>query len=86
MKDTMTDDEIKHALNLAKCYLTGGDSPPLRADTTPTLAHAVLALHAKVERMQPVVDALDKHERQYQTASGLKSAIRHYRNGVESTR
>ncbi len=52
----MTADEIKHAINLAKCYLTGGDSPPLRTDTTPTLAHAVLALHAEVERMRPAVD------------------------------
>jgi hypothetical protein len=55
-KDAMTDDETKHAVSLAKCYLTGGDSPPLRADTTPTLAHAVLALHAEIEKMRPVFD------------------------------
>lgn len=52
----MTDDEIKHAISLAKCYLTGGDSPPLRTDTTPTLALAVLAFHAEIEKMRPVYD------------------------------
>ena len=45
-------DEIEHAVRLAGCYLTGGDSPPLRADTTPTLARAVIALHAKVEKLR----------------------------------
>jgi hypothetical protein len=52
----MTEDEIKHAISLAKCYLTGGDSPPLRADTAPTLARGVLALHVEVEKMRPVYD------------------------------
>lgn len=55
-KGAMTDDEIKHAISLAKCYLTGGNSPPLRTDTTPKLAHAALALHAEVEKMRPVYD------------------------------
>jgi outer membrane murein-binding lipoprotein Lpp len=75
----MIDDETKHAISLAACYLAGGDSPPIRAETTPTLARAVLALHAEVERMRPVVDALDKHEQMYQTAGGLKNAIANYR-------
>jgi hypothetical protein len=66
----MTDDEIKHAIRLAECYLTGGDSPPIRADTTPTLARAVLALHAEVERMRPVVDAFDYGAKEAQDEVG----------------
>lgn len=53
----MTNDEIRHVISLAECYLAGGDSPPLRADTTPTLAHAVLRFHAEIERMRPVFEA-----------------------------
>lgn len=50
----MTYDPIKSAKSLAEAYLAGGDSPPLRADTTPRLARAVLELCEQIERMQPV--------------------------------
>ena len=40
----------------------------------------LVALLAEHDRMRPVVDALDKHERAYQTASTLKNAIQAYRD------
>ena len=53
-KDTLTDDEIELALRRAESYLAGGNSPPLRPDTTPMLARTVRTLYAHVEKMRPV--------------------------------
>jgi len=42
----------EHAVDLAKCYLDGGESAPIRADTTPTLARAVIALDAEIRQLK----------------------------------
>ncbi len=34
-----------HVVSLARCFLAGGNSPPLRAETTAELARAVLVMH-----------------------------------------
>jgi len=53
-------------------------------DDLHSVAAGLSDLRAEVDRMKPVVDALDQHERQYQTASTLAKAIRAYRAAIDA--
>lgn len=47
----MTAKTLKDAVDLARCYLAGGDSPPLHADTTRAIAQALVHLDLLMENV-----------------------------------